>query len=83
MPPTKRPVGQLELKIDEKNLNPKKIKIQPPIFGHLQAIIVIIKIINVMAKCATESCQPKSGPNPSKINIAKKATIKIDNILGK
>lgn len=83
MPPMIKPPYHCEFKIISKYFIPKKTKIQPPIVGHFQAAIAAPKATIARIRCAKESCQPNSGLNPSKINIAKKATIKIDDTLGK
>jgi hypothetical protein len=41
------------------------------------------KTIKVIIKWYKESCQPNPGLNPSKINRARKDTIKMAKILGK
>lgn len=71
------------LKINNKYVSPKRTKIQPPNLSRFQAKIVTPKALRVISKCIKESYQPNPGLNPSKMNIARKATINIDKILGK
>jgi len=66
-----------------KNLSPKNKNSHPPIFGHFQAIIAAAKTAKVSKKCIRESAGLNSGLKPSKIKMAKKATIKIVITLGK
>lgn len=71
------------LKTNKKNMSPKRTKIQPPSLGRFQTKIVAPKVLRVISKCTKESYQLNPGLNPSKMNIARKATINIDIFLGK
>jgi len=74
---------ELGLNLDtNNNPTPKAIKIPPPILGNFQAIIVIAKTTSASNKWATPDCQPKLESKPSKINMEKNRTIKIERTLG-